>query len=69
MSRDRKLPIPGTGRFLGMPYDWRRTTWARIKERLWNPHDRRLVTPKGFGWGYDLNLYELLARVGIVRCR
>lgn len=69
MSRDRKLPIPGTGRFLGMPYDWRRPTWARIKERLWNPHDRRLVTPKSFGWVYDLNLYELLARVGIVRRR
>ena len=25
-----------TGSFLGIPYDWRRPTWTRIKERMWN---------------------------------
>ena len=69
MSRDEKLDSPGTGMFLRTPYDWRRPTWARIRERAWNPHDRRLLTPKSFGWGYDVNLFELLARTGIVRRR
>jgi hypothetical protein len=67
MSPEEKLDIPDTGTFFRMPYDWRRPTWARIKDRTWNPRDRRLLTPKSFGWGYDVNLYELLARLGIVR--
>jgi hypothetical protein len=50
-----------------MPYDWRRPTWTRLCQRVWNPADRRLLTPKSFGWGYDLNLFELLARLRIVR--
>ena len=69
MRSDHERNCPGTGTFLRLPYDWRRPTWARIKERAWNPHDRRLLTPKSFGWGYDVNLYELLARLGIVRRR
>ena len=67
MSPDEKPNIPGTGTFLRMPFDWRRPTWAGIRARAWNPHDRRLLTPKSFGWGYDVNLYELLARLRIVR--
>ncbi len=45
-----------------MPYDWRRPTVARIKERWWNRDEPRLLTPKAFGWGYDLNLARLLRR-------
>jgi len=48
-----------TGKFLGMPYDWRRPSAKRVKSRWWNPNDKRLVTPKSFGWGFDLNLYWL----------
>jgi hypothetical protein len=59
----------GTETFLGMSYDWRRPTWSRVRERAWNPRDRRLLTPKSFGWGYDINFYELLTRMGIVRRR
>ena len=55
---------PRTGTFLGLPYDWRRPTLARVKQRWWNPDDRRLFTPKVFGWGLDLNLYELIRRIG-----
>jgi hypothetical protein len=55
-----------TGTFLGMPYDWRPPTWARVKERWWNPADRRVFTPKTYGWGYDLNLYELGRRLRLV---
>ena len=52
-----------TGTFLGLPYDWRPLTFARIKQRLWNADDRRLLTPKAFGWGLDLNLDELFRRL------
>ena len=58
-----------TGTFLGVPYDWRRPTLARLRERWWNPDDRRVFTPKLFGWGYDINLGGLLRRLGLLRRR
>jgi hypothetical protein len=48
-----------TGKWLGIPYDWRRPTKERFKSRWWNPDDPRLVTPRSYGWGYDFNLYWL----------
>lgn len=51
-----------TGKFLGIPYDWRRPTVARTKQRWWNPDDPRLFTPKVTGWGYDINFARLLKR-------
>ena len=56
-----------TGRFLGIPYDWRRPTWARLKERWWNRDDHRVFTPKSYGWGYDINLPELARRLRLRR--
>jgi len=59
---------PGhTGRYLGLPYDWRRPTWERVKSRMWNPEDPRLLAPKAFGWGYDVNLHALLRRLRLIR--
>jgi len=29
----------------------------RVRARWWNPDDSRLLTPRVWGWGYDLNLY------------
>ena len=52
-----------TGKFLGIPYDWSRPTWARYKSRLWNTEDRRIVMPRAFGWGYDFNLAEAARRL------
>ncbi|HEU5003089.1 MAG TPA: DUF5808 domain-containing protein [Actinomycetota bacterium] len=53
-------PIPDPqGKFLGMPYDWRKPTAARVKSRMWNPADPRLFTPRSYGWGYDMNFYWL----------
>lgn len=58
-----KRKEPGTGTFLGVPYDWRRKGFvARLKHRWWNPADRRVFTPKTFGWGYDINLARVLRR-------
>ena len=51
-----------SGRFLGIPYDWRRPSKARLKERWWNPDDPRLFTPKSFGWGWSINLARLFGR-------
>jgi Family of unknown function (DUF5808) len=50
------------GKWLGVPYDWRRPTKARFKARWWNPDDHRVFTPRAFGWGYDVNLHRLLHR-------
>jgi hypothetical protein len=54
--------VSKTGKFLGIPYDWRRPTVARVKQRWWNPGDSRLFTPKSYGWGYDINLARLFRR-------
>jgi Family of unknown function (DUF5808) len=51
---------PFTGTFLGVPYDWRRPTVARYKQRMWNPDERRLIVPRAFGWGWDINVARLL---------
>jgi hypothetical protein len=56
-----------TGKFLNIPYDWRRPTRARIKQRWWNAADRRVFTPKTFGWGYDINFRELGRRLSFRR--
>lgn len=56
-----------TGRFLGLPYDWRRPTGQRIKARTWNPDDPRVFVPKTFGWGLSINFYALLRRLELIR--
>ena len=61
------MRAPLTGRLLGIPYDWRVPTPARMKARWWNPEDRRVLTPKVFGWGWTINLYQLLRRLGLLR--
>jgi hypothetical protein len=55
--------MPRSGTFLGLPYDWRRPTRARVRDRLWNRRDRRVFTPKAFGWGLSINFYELGRRL------
>ncbi len=49
------------GRVAGfVPYDFRRPTLRRAKARWWNPSDPRILTPKTFGVGWDVNLGRLL---------
>jgi Family of unknown function (DUF5808) len=51
------------GDFLGfIPYDFRKPTFSRLKERMWNPGDERIITPRDFGIGWSLNLYQLRER-------
>jgi hypothetical protein len=57
------MPKTGkTGKFLGLPYDWRRPTRERVKSRWWNPAEPRLFVPKPFGWGLAINLARLFGR-------
>jgi hypothetical protein len=51
-----------TGRFLKVPYDWRRPTVERVKSRWWNPNEPRFVVPKSFGWGWSFNFARLFGR-------
>ncbi len=52
---------PRTGKFLGVPYDWRRKGFvARLKARWWNRNEPRLFPPRAFGWGYAINFARLL---------
>ena len=64
----RLSPEQRVGTFLGVPYDLRWPTFAVLRERFWNPQDRRLLTPHVLGWGWSVNLYELGRRLGCVRC-
>lgn len=51
-----------TGKFMGIPYDWRAPTVERVKSRWWNPDDPRVFTPKAYGMGWDVNFARLLGR-------
>jgi hypothetical protein len=53
---------PSGGKFMGVPYDWTRPTLARMKERLWNPDEPRVLVPKVFGWGWSINFARLFGR-------
>lgn len=56
-----------TGELFGVvPYDLRPPTWERIKERMWNPGDERIVMPRVFGAGWTLNFYRLRERYPIL---
>ena len=45
-----------------VPYDFRPPTFARVRSRWWNPGDPRLLTPRAFGVGWDVNVARLLGR-------
>ena len=53
------------GTFLGMPYDLAWPTAARLRRSVWDPADRRVLTPKVYGWGYSLNLHAVARRLGL----
>jgi hypothetical protein len=59
-GRQGGVRVEKHGKFLGMvPYDFRKPSLARVKERMWNPEDERIITPRDFGIGWTLNLYQL----------
>jgi hypothetical protein len=56
----------GAGRVLGMPYDWRVPTGARVAERLWNPRDPRIWMPRIFGVGWSINFGAIAVRLNLI---
>ena len=55
-----------TGNISVFPYDLRIPTKQRVLDRWWNPDDNRILTPKVFGVGWDINVFQVLKRVGVV---
>ena len=57
-------------RLLGVvPYDFRRPTWARVRQTVWNPASDRILVPQAFGIGWSINVGGLLRRVGLLQDR
>jgi hypothetical protein len=49
------------GRVAGrVPYDLRPPTLSRVRDRLWNPTDHRVLVPTVFGVGWTINLGRVL---------
>jgi Family of unknown function (DUF5808) len=46
-----------------VPYDFRIPTLERVKQRWWNPDDKRIFTPHVFGVGWSINLCEVRRRL------
>ena len=55
------------GVFLKVPYDFRLPTLQRLRERVWNPEDPRIFTPRCFGVGWSVNVYQLVRRLPCYR--
>lgn len=55
------------GRVLGMPYDFRGASAERVGERIWNPADPRIFTPRLFGVGWTINFGAVAVRIGLIR--
>lgn len=53
------------GRIFGIPYDFRATP-ARIAARWWNPGDPRILMPRVFGAGWDLNFGALAVKLHFI---
>lgn len=54
------------GRVLCVPYDFRPPTPRRVRERLWNPEDERVLVPHIWGVGWTVNVYQLRRRLGLL---
>ncbi len=48
------------GRLLGVPFEFRVPTLDRLRQRLWNPDDLRVLTPHVFGAGWVVNIPRLM---------
>ena len=54
------------GDFHSIPFDFRAPTIDRVRERLWNPDDSRVLTPPVFGVGWSINLYQAARDMGLI---
>lgn len=54
------------GRIIGVPYDFRPPSISRVRQRLWNPDDERILVPHVWGAGWTVNLYQLRRRLQLL---
>ena len=47
------------GNIVCVPYDFRAPSLQRFLAAWWNPDDPRLLTPRDFGVGWAVNLYQV----------
>ena len=52
-----------SGQFLNVPHDFRFPTLRRVRNRIWNPDDRRLFMPNFLGVGWSLNMLRVVERI------
>ena len=50
------------GKFLKLPYDWRKPTKERLRANAWD-EEGKVFTPHTFGWGYGINFRALWKRL------
>jgi len=62
-----RKPSPFAGSVLGLPYDLRPPTPERIASRWWDPLNPRILVPRVFGVGWDVNFGAVAVRLGLVR--
>ena len=55
------------GTYHCIPFDFRFPTVDRVRERLWNPDDPRVITPTIFGAGWSVNLYQAGRQMGLIQ--
>ena len=46
-----------------VPYDFRMPTFARLRERMWDPEGENLVNPRVFGVGWTVNVGKVVKLV------
>jgi hypothetical protein len=46
-----------------VPYDFRRPTLDRFRERVWNPQGEHLIGPRVFGVGWTVNVGKVVALI------
>lgn len=44
------------GDLYGIPYDYRPPTVDKLKSTYWSPEDSRVLMPKVWGFGWDINI-------------
>ncbi|TCP50833.1 hypothetical protein EV191_10797 [Tamaricihabitans halophyticus] len=50
-----------------VPYDLRRPTLERVRERCWNPTEPRILAPHVFGVGWSVNFGYLARKLRLTR--
>lgn len=64
---EAERPTLLAGRILGVPYDVRMPDTTRAASRWWNPLDQRVLVPRMFGVGWDVNFGAVAVKLGLVR--